>query len=88
MQRYFLVGNFELKPQVYMKVDSNYVHLTMRYLVDPKRRRNAQTFIYTEVFKRVQQHVPDIQIGSDTMSVTVQAPPGQPSHARPENPAA
>ncbi len=76
MQRYFLVSNFELKPQVYMKVDSNYVHLTMRYLVEPKKRRNAQTFIYTEVFKRIQGRK-DIQIGSDTMSVTVQAAKGQ-----------
>lgn len=31
----FLVPSFELKPHVYLTFDSNYVTLTMRYIVDP-----------------------------------------------------
>ncbi len=76
MKRYFVVPDFELEPQVYTKVTSNYVELTMRYVVDPKKRRSASTFIYRGVFDRVQKRK-DISIGSDTMTVTVQAAKGQ-----------
>ncbi len=70
MQRYFLVPKFELDPQVYVKITSNWLQLTMRYLVEPKKRRAASSFIYGEVFKRVQQRK-DIQIASETMDLTV-----------------
>jgi small-conductance mechanosensitive channel len=71
MQRYFAVENFELKPQVYVKVTTNWVGLTMRYIVDPKKRRVAQTYMYTNIFDRIFERN-DVQIGSDTMNVTVQ----------------
>jgi hypothetical protein len=71
MQRYFAVENFELKPQVYVKVTTNWVGLTLRYIVDPKKRRVASTYIYREVFDRIFERK-DIQIGSDTMNVTVE----------------
>jgi small-conductance mechanosensitive channel len=71
MQRYFAVENFELKPQVYVKVTTNWVGLTLRYIVDPKKRRVASTYIYREVFDRIFKRK-DIQIGSDTMNVTVE----------------
>ncbi|HET7209364.1 MAG TPA: hypothetical protein VFI95_22500 [Terriglobales bacterium] len=47
--------------------------LHLRYLVDPKKRRNASTFIYREVFQRVQK-ADDIQIASETMDPTVHTP--------------
>jgi small-conductance mechanosensitive channel len=77
MQRYFLVPEFELEPTVYMKVTSNWVELTLRYLVEPKKRRAATTFIYGEVFKRVQQRQ-DISIASETTDLSVH-PPGEES---------
>src|SRR5438045_9508601 len=70
MQRYFLVEEFEFRPTVYLKVTSNWVELTLRYLVEPKKRRSAQNFIYSEVFKRVQGRK-DISIASETMDLTV-----------------
>ncbi len=70
MQQYFLVPKFELKPQVYMEVNSNWVQLTMRYMVTPKRRRQAKTFIYTHVFERLQGR-DDVTIASETMDVEV-----------------
>jgi small-conductance mechanosensitive channel len=71
MQRYFAVETFELKPQVYVKVTTNWVGLTMRYIVHPKKRRVASTYIYREIFDRIFQR-DDIQIGSDTMNITVE----------------
>lgn len=69
MQQYFLVPDFELKPQVYVKVTTNWVGLTMRYVVDPRKRRAASTFLYRTVFERIQQRE-DINIGTDTMEIT------------------
>lgn len=73
MRKQFLMPNLQLKPEVYLKVTSNWLQLTMRYLVDPKQRRSASTFIYKEVFKRVSQGN-DIQIASETMDLTVHRP--------------
>jgi small-conductance mechanosensitive channel len=76
MKRYFLVPEFELEPTVYLKVTSNWVELTMRYLVEPKKRRAASNFIYSEVFRRVQGR-DDIAIASETMDLTVRRPSGE-----------
>jgi small-conductance mechanosensitive channel len=73
MRRQFLVPQLELKPSVYVKVTSNWLELTMRYVVDPKQRRPASSFIYKEVFKQVSQ-AKDIQIASETMDLTVHPP--------------
>lgn len=75
MQRYFVVPEFELAPTVYLKVTSNWVELHLRYLVEPKKRRSASSFIYTEVFKRVQKR-DDIGIASETMDLSVHPPGG------------
>lgn len=69
MQQYFLVPDFELKPQVYIKVTTNWVGLTMRYVVEPKKRRSAATFLYRSIFEQIRQR-DDIQIGTDTMEIT------------------
>jgi|SRR5581483_4313554 len=73
MQRYFLVPSMELRPQVYLKVTDNWIQLTMRYVVDPKKRRAASSFIYTHVFDQIQER-DDITIASSTMDVTVRRP--------------
>lgn len=73
MRRQFLVPQLELKPAVYVKVTSNWLELTLRYIVDPKKRRPASSFIYTEVFKRVSK-ANDIHIASETMDLTVHEP--------------
>lgn len=70
MQRVFLVQQFELEPSVYVKITDNWIELTLRYLVDPKRRRNASTFIFTEVFRQMLEH-DDIKIASSTMDLSV-----------------
>ena len=82
MQRYFVVPEFELEPAVYFKVTSNWVELHLRYLVEPKKRRSASSFIFSEVFKRVQQRE-DISIASETMDLSVHSP-GDDSEQRPE----
>jgi small-conductance mechanosensitive channel len=69
MQQYFLVPDMELKPQVYVHVTTNWVGLTMRYVVDPKKRRAAATFLFRTIFDEVQKR-DDIHIGTDTMEVT------------------
>ena len=71
MRQSFLIPAFELKPNVFMKVTSNWLELSMRYVVEPKKRRNASNFLYREVFKRIRERK-DIQIASETMDLTVE----------------
>jgi small-conductance mechanosensitive channel len=73
MRKEFLVPKLELEPAVYLKVTSNWLQLTMRYVVDPRQRRTASTFIFKEIFSRVSQRK-DIQIASETMDLTVHRP--------------
>jgi len=70
MRRYFYVPKVELEPQVYVCVNSNWIELAMRYVVQAKKRRAAQTFIWNGVFDRVQGRK-DLAIGSSTMDLTV-----------------
>ncbi len=70
MQRYFLVPTFELKPQVYVEITSNWVELKLRYLVNPRKRRPARSFIFAQVFERVQGRQ-DIMIASETMDLAI-----------------
>jgi small-conductance mechanosensitive channel len=73
MRKQFLVPKLDLKPEVYVKVTSNWLQLNMRYLVDPKQRRAASSYIYKEVFRRLSQ-AKNIQIASETMDLTVHQP--------------
>lgn len=70
MRRSFLIPAFDLKPHVFLRVTSNWLELSLRYVTDPKKRRQATNFIFQEVFKRLREHN-DIQIGSTTMDLTI-----------------
>lgn len=85
MRRHALVPEFELEPTVYMKVTSNWVELTMRYVVDPKKRRSASTFIYAHVLEGLQSH-DNITMGSDTMDLTVHPPDNDSAPKRAKTP--
>lgn len=68
-----VVPDLNLEPTVYTKVTSNYVELTMRYLVDPRKRRQASSWLYRRIFEKVRDNE-KISIGSDTMDLTVHGP--------------
>ncbi len=70
MRHYFLVPSMELKPQVYMTVNSNWVELTLRYVVEPKKRRAASNFIWHRAFQRLQGR-DDITIASETSDIAI-----------------
>lgn len=70
MRHSFLVPTFDLKPHVYLTFDSNYVTLTMRYIVDPHQRRVAKTFLFAQILKKIKERE-DIHFGSSTMDLAV-----------------
>ncbi|HVB33843.1 MAG TPA: mechanosensitive ion channel family protein [Patescibacteria group bacterium] len=74
MGREFLVPRFQLDPNVYVRVTSNWVECSLRYIVDAKKRRAATNFIFRSVFEQIQLHQ-DIQIASQTMDVSVHEQP-------------
>jgi small-conductance mechanosensitive channel len=71
MQRIFMVEKFEVQPTVFMKVTDNWIELTLRYLVAPRKRRAAASYIFSEIFRRIQERK-DIEIASSTMALTIQ----------------
>ncbi len=73
MRKSYLVPDVTLEPTVFTRVTSNYVELTMRYIVHPRRRRDTSSLMYSYIFDLVQKH-PAITIGSDTMDLTVHPP--------------
>jgi len=73
----FLVPAVELKPAVFTDVTDNYVQITLRYVVDPKKRRVAKSFLFTRTLEMLRNHK-DIAIGSTTADFTLhQAPADQ-----------
>lgn len=66
----YLLPDLNLQPTVYTKVTSNYVELTMRYLVDARQRRTANSWLYSHMFDKLRPHT-NIVIGSDTMNLTL-----------------
>jgi small-conductance mechanosensitive channel len=71
MQRIFMVERFEVEPAVFMKVTDNWIELTLRYLVAPRKRRAAATYIFSGIFQQIRQRK-DIEIASSTMALTIQ----------------
>jgi len=70
LQHSFLVPKVDLKPQVFMKVTDNWVELSLRYIVDPKKRRPAATFMWERILADVQKR-DDVDMASTTMDITV-----------------
>jgi small-conductance mechanosensitive channel len=77
MQRVFMVEKFEVEPSVFMKVTDNWVELTLRYLVAPRKRRAAASYIFTEIFRQIRGRK-DIEIASTSMALTIQGKDLQP----------
>lgn len=68
-----LIPDVKLEPSVFMRVTSNYVELTLRYLVFPRQRRVAASYLYERIFQLVRENE-RIDIGSSTMDLTVHPP--------------
>jgi small-conductance mechanosensitive channel len=69
----YLLPDLTLEPKVYTRVTSNYVELTMRYLVEPRKRRAANSWLFSKIFERVQSNI-NIGISSETYDLTVHPP--------------
>lgn len=69
------------KPAVFTEVNSNYVLLSLRYVVDPRRRRQVRSNLYSRIFEMVRQHE-NVYIASDTMDLTVHPPEKRRSGSR------
>ncbi len=73
MQRYFLVAEVEVRPSVFMKVTSNWLELNLRYVVNPKLRRQASNYIFQEIFQQLKSR-DDVWIASTTEDLTLHTP--------------
>lgn len=86
MQSYFLISEVETQPSVYIRVTSNWLELNLRYVVNPKLRRQASSFIYQEIFQQVEKRN-DVWIASTTQDLTIHTPNQQAVHVTTAEPA-
>jgi small-conductance mechanosensitive channel len=68
-----LLPDLRVEPAVFTEVTSNYVSLTLRYVVDPRQRRQVRSDLYGRIFGLVRENE-NVTIGSDTMDLTVHPP--------------
>lgn len=63
-RRFYIVYR-NLTPIVYMRVESSGILLTLRFLVNPRRRRSIEQSIWEDILKAFGQH-PDIELAYPT----------------------
>lgn len=83
MRQSYLVPKVNFSPTVLTEVTSNYVQLTLRYIVSPRVRQITASALWGDVFAALQKS-PAVKIGSTTMDLTVHSPA---KTKQPESPA-
>jgi small-conductance mechanosensitive channel len=68
-----LLPDLRVEPTVFTEVTSNFISLTLRYVVDPRQRRQMRSDLYSRIFGLVRENE-NVTIGSDTMDLTVHSP--------------
>lgn len=65
----YLLEETNTSPKVTLKVNSNWIEFTIRYIVDYKKRRKIQNLIFTKILEEIEK-VPDkIQFASATFEL-------------------
>jgi small-conductance mechanosensitive channel len=77
----FVISYGNVAPAVYTKVDANGVLLTMRYLVNPRQRRNSEQQMWEAILRAFAQH-DDIDFAYETVREYRHWREGKPVQAR------
>lgn len=77
----FVISYGNVAPAVYTKVDANGVLLTMRYLVNPRQRRNSEQQMWEAILRAFTQH-DDIDFAYETVREYMHWREGKPAQAR------
>ncbi|HJP58545.1 MAG TPA: mechanosensitive ion channel domain-containing protein [Gemmatimonadaceae bacterium] len=72
-EAYFVKGEIELEPRVYMTVNDNYVQLALRFVSREPGVRLLKDALYREILTRLNEA--EIAIASTSMAIDVRSPP-------------
>jgi small-conductance mechanosensitive channel len=73
MRQSFLVPKVNFAPTLFTQITSNYLQLTLRYIVSPRVRQVTASALWGDIFAALQKS-PAVKIGSTTMDLTVHPP--------------
>jgi two-component SAPR family response regulator len=59
-----------VEPQIYLIANDNWIELTLRYVVDYKKRRITKDVLFSKMLTRVEESKGAIQLASATYEVT------------------
>jgi small-conductance mechanosensitive channel len=74
LKRSYLIPAVSLKPSTFVKTTDNWIELTLRYIVDPRKRRPVATAIHESMLKAMAEDA-SVKVASSTMEITVHEPP-------------
>jgi small-conductance mechanosensitive channel len=77
LKRSYLIPAIALKPATFVKATDNWIELTLRYIVDPRKRRAVSSAIHEQLLAAVEGDK-RLKVASATMEITahVDAPEG------------
>lgn len=69
MRKHFRLEDAALENQIFMTFDDNWVTLSLRYVVDIKKRRTIKDELFTSLLEELEQHHGSIELGSQTIEM-------------------
>lgn len=69
MKRRYRIENASLKPQVFISFDDNWITLSLRYIVDTRKRRAVKDRMFTSMLEQFDQYKGEIELASQTFEI-------------------
>lgn len=69
MKRRYRIENASLKPQVFISFDDNFITLSLRYIVDTRKRRAVKDRMSMSILEQFEQHKDKIEMASETFEI-------------------
>ncbi len=66
----YRVEEAQVQPLVTLQFDENWISLTLRYIVDYKKRRSTKDIIYTRLLEEISKYDDIIMIATSTLEIT------------------
>jgi small-conductance mechanosensitive channel len=76
MVKKYLVERVRVEPTVSIEADENWVTMTMRYVVDYKKRRHTKDLLFTAILLGLERTNGKVQIASSSQEITRMPGPG------------
>ncbi|MFC6463848.1 mechanosensitive ion channel family protein [Marinilactibacillus sp. GCM10026970] len=69
MKRRYRIENASLEPQVFISFDDNWITLSLRYIVDTRKRRISRDHIFMSILERFGEYEDRIELASETFEI-------------------